>query len=234
LAGIYDPRAYPFGIANRLLQAEPTKRKVFFSFSFADVMRVNVVRNAWKIDHPDSAVARTFYDSSLWEARELESDDSVKRVIREGVQYTSAVCVLIGSDTWSRRWVKYEIARALIDGRGLLAVHINGIRHHQRLSADAPGENPLNLLGIYRGNDGRYLLYEKQVRFNAQRNSLEWQWWPYTDYTAAVPLPKYMITPDVGYVMPLSNRIAVHDYCLGDGHKNLGSWVDNAATSAGR
>ena len=73
--------------------------------------RVNVVRNAWKIDHPDNTLMRSFQDSSLWESRKLEGDDAVKRLIREGVEYTSAVCVLIGTDTWLRRWVRYEMAR---------------------------------------------------------------------------------------------------------------------------
>jgi hypothetical protein len=110
------------------------KRKAFFSFHYDDIMRVNVVRNAWKIDHPDNALMRSFQDSSLWESRKLEGDDAVKRLIREGVEYTSAVCVLIGTETWLRRWVKYEIARAVIDGRGLLAVHLNSIRHHHTLT----------------------------------------------------------------------------------------------------
>jgi len=34
------------------------KRKAFFSFHYDDIMRVNVVRNAWKIDHPDNALMR--------------------------------------------------------------------------------------------------------------------------------------------------------------------------------
>src|ERR1700683_1813608 len=105
--------------------APTKKRKVFFSFHFDDVMRVNVVRNAWKITHPDNALMRSFYDSSLWESRRLEAPESLKRLIREGVDYTSAVCVLIGSETWVRRWVRYEIARAIIDERGLLGVRLN-------------------------------------------------------------------------------------------------------------
>ena len=58
------------------------KRKAFFSFHYDDIMRVNVVRNAWKIDHPDNALMRSFQDSSLWESRKLEGDDAVKRLIR--------------------------------------------------------------------------------------------------------------------------------------------------------
>lgn len=110
--------------------APAVKRKAFFSFHFDDIMRVNVVRNVWKIAHPDNALMRSFYDSSLWESRKLEGDEAVKRLIRDGVCNTSAVCVLAGSDTWERRWVRYEIARAIIDGRGLLTVHLNSIRHH--------------------------------------------------------------------------------------------------------
>ena len=63
-------------------RAIPTKRKVYFAFHFDDIMRVNVVRNAWKIDRPESALMRSFYDSSLWERKQLEGDDSVKRLIR--------------------------------------------------------------------------------------------------------------------------------------------------------
>jgi hypothetical protein len=98
-----------YNLANQFLSVPPppaVKRKAYFAFHFDDVMRVNVVRNAWKITHPDAPLARSFYDSSIWERRRLEGDDTLKRLMREGVQYTSAVCVLIGADTWSRRWVR--------------------------------------------------------------------------------------------------------------------------------
>ena len=36
------------------------------------------------------------------------------------------------------------MARAVIDKRGLLGVHINGLNHHGRLHADALGINPLD------------------------------------------------------------------------------------------
>ena len=128
MAGVNDPfnpfPSYPSSLREMLeAAAKPQKRKAYFAFHFTDIMRVNNVRNAWKIDHPDAAGMRSFYDSSLWESRKLEGPESVKRLIREGVEYTSAVCVLVGSETWSRQWVRYEIARAVIDDRGLLAVH---------------------------------------------------------------------------------------------------------------
>ena len=105
----------PIGTLGNVLATAPptTKRRAYFAFHFDDIMRVNNVRNAWKIDHPDHAIYRSFQDSSLWERRQLEGDDAIKQLIREGVQYTSAVCVLAGTDTWNRRWVRYEIARAI-------------------------------------------------------------------------------------------------------------------------
>jgi hypothetical protein len=75
-------------------------------------MRVNNVRQVWKIDHPDNALMRSFYDSSLWESRKTEGEESVKRLIREGVEYTQAVCVLIGTYTWSRRELNRALYRA--------------------------------------------------------------------------------------------------------------------------
>jgi len=57
--------------------APAVKRKAFFSFHYDDIMRVNVVRNVWKIAHPDNALMRSFYDSSLWESRKLEGDEAV-------------------------------------------------------------------------------------------------------------------------------------------------------------
>lgn len=214
------------------------KRKAFFSFHYDDIMRVNVVRNAWKIDHPDNALMRSFYDSSLWESRKLEGDDAVKRLIREGVEYTSAVCVLIGSETWLRRWVKYEIARAIIDGRGLLGVHLNSIRHHRTLTPHTRGYNPLEFMAVGKVQQGilatpKYYLFEKIAVPNGLAG-YKFEWHRYSDYTNSVPLPLWLNDPLPGYVTPLSNNTIVYDYIADNGHQNIGSWIDQAAQRAGR
>lgn len=218
--------------------APAIKRKAFFSFHYDDIMRVNVVRNAWKIDHPDNAMMRSFQDSSLWESRKLEGDDAVKRLIREGVEYTSAVCVLIGSDTWLRRWVKYEIARAIIDGRGLLGVHLNSIRHHQSQTSHTRGYNPFEFLAVGKVQEAvlstpRYYLFEKQAVPNGV-GGYAWAWNRYSDYTSAVSLPPWLADPAARYVTPLSQNAPVYDYIADDGHRNIGSWIDLAAQRSGR
>jgi hypothetical protein len=229
MAGLFDPPGYfppppPLKVA--------TKRKAYFAFHFDDIMRVNNVRNAWKITHPDSALFRSFYDSSLWESKKLEGEDALKRLIREGVEYTSAVCVLIGTETWQRRWVKYEIARSVIDGRGLLAVHVNGLNHHQRQRPDALGLNPLHILGVGKTVSGQFYLYENRlVNYLGQT---EWQWHRYQDYGSEVPLPPYLPEPAVNLIAPLSRGTAEYNYATEDGHKNIGAWIDLAAQRAGR
>ena len=217
----------------------PVKRKAYFSFHYDDVMRANVVRNAWKITHPDSIFMRSFYDSSLWESRKLEGDDALKRLIREGVEYTSAVCVLIGSQTWERRWVKYEMARAIIDGRGLCGVHLNSIRHHQTLTPHTHGYNPLSILGVGKVQDTllstpRYYLYENKQVFSAASGQYVYEWQRYADYTDPVKRPAWLNDPQPGFITLLSTNAHTYDYIAGDGHKNIGAWIDYAAQQAGR
>src|SRR5215510_10675029 len=104
MAGLFDPKSRRYTMpplsSFRTLAGgynAAIKRKAYFAFHYDDIMRVNNVRNAWKITHPDSPTNRSFQDSSLWESNKLEGEEAIKRLIREGVEYTSAVCVLIGS-----------------------------------------------------------------------------------------------------------------------------------------
>jgi MTH538 TIR-like domain (DUF1863) len=218
--------------------APETKRKAFFSFHFDDIMRVNNVRNTWKITHPDSSSNRSFIDSSLWEDRKLVGPEGIKQLIRAGVLGTSAVCVLAGSMTWDRRWVKYEIARAVIDGRGLLTVHLNSINHHQTKGPHPLGLNPLAHMGVAKLQPNKrlppqYYLYEMKLVPDGYGGVLE-QWSRYSDYTAPVKKPAWLTDPSVDHVMPLSVDAAEYDYDLDDGHRNIGSWIDKAAKQSGR
>jgi Thoeris protein ThsB, TIR-like domain len=227
---LYTPPAKPV--------APSVKRKAFFSFHFPDSLRVNNVRNIWKIKQPSSANMRTFQDSSLWEARKLTDPKAIKAIIRYGVSYTSAVCVLIGTDTWSRRWVRYEIARAIIDGKGLLAVHLNSIPHHGTLTAHPLGRNPLGFMAIGKvqpnpSQPAKYILFEK-LAVPDGAGSYQGGWIKYADHTDAVDLPAWVTDPAVGHVRPLSHNADEYDFMRDVGHKHIGSWLDRAAQRAGR
>jgi hypothetical protein len=225
-----------FGSVSKTPVAIPdVKRKVYFAFSFADVLRVNNLRQIGKVGPRESRNARTFYDRSIWERRRITNDEGLKNLMRNGVQYSSAVCVLVGTDTWDSRWVKYEIARAVIDGRGLFAVHINSLDHHVRRVPDPLGYNPLHLMGVSRHLNGEFHLWENSVVIkNIETGELGWEWQPYEDYTVAISLPRYIAGVGVQHVMPLSWVTRQYDFIVDAGTKNLGAWIDAAAVSVGR
>lgn len=91
-------------LGSTILGVSVTKRRVFFSFHYQnDINRVNVVRNSWVVRPEDSDTAQGFYDASLWESSKRKSEESVKALIREGINKTSVTCVLAGTNTWERR-----------------------------------------------------------------------------------------------------------------------------------
>lgn len=83
--------------------SQPTKRKVYFAFRFNDIMRVNNVRQFGKVGSEEVKNARDFMDRSIWERSSATDPESLKRLMREGIEYSSVVCVLVGSDTWASR-----------------------------------------------------------------------------------------------------------------------------------
>ena len=154
--------------------------------------------------------------------------------MRDAVVHSSAVCVLVGTNTWQGRWVKYEIARSVIDKRGLLAVHINGLNHIKRQAPDPHGYNPLHCLGVYHSPDGRYYLYELKGEVDPKTGQFSWVWRPYEDFRDAVARPQYIPSITQGYVTPLAAYTAEYDYVSQDGHGNIGAWIDRAAAAVGR
>ena len=86
-------------------------RKVFFSFHYDDVTRVNVVRNSDQITRQYQKAAR-FHDRSLWEEAK-QGPLALKRMINGGLDGSSVTCVLIGQQTWQRPWVRYQILKSL-------------------------------------------------------------------------------------------------------------------------
>jgi hypothetical protein len=83
-------------------------KKVYFAFHYQDVIdfRANVVR---KHNFTKGVEAAGYYDYSIWEESKKQGDVALKRMINSELNGTSVTAVLIGSWTYSRRWVRYEI-----------------------------------------------------------------------------------------------------------------------------
>jgi hypothetical protein len=104
-------------------------RNVYFSFHYADIWKVNQIRNSGVVFGAKSA---GFSDGSLWEEAEAKHDSALRRLIAEGLEGTSVTAVLIGRETAGRRWVKYDIQRSLKQGNALVGIHIHQVRDPDR------------------------------------------------------------------------------------------------------
>lgn len=114
----------------------------------------------------------------------------------------------------------------MIDGKGLVAIHINGIRAIDPPHRTEPrGINPAEQMGAGRRDNCNFYLREYDVR------SQSWQWY---DYTRAVDLPRYLEAPGAGKVMSLDHGTPAYDWVGQNGYRNVGEWIDLAAADAGR
>ena len=97
-----------------------TKRRIFISFDHDDTEKVNGflgLRNI--IDGLD------FYNHKLDHRINSTNEDYVRRVIREEyITPASVTVVLIGNDTASSKWVKWEITESIRQGKGLLGIKL--------------------------------------------------------------------------------------------------------------
>ncbi len=127
--------------------------RVFFSFDYQDVVdfRANVVRNHW-LTKPNREAAG-FFDASLWETARKVGNVAVKRLINEALDGTSVTCVLIGTHTYARPWVRYEILKSFRKGNSQFGVHINGIKGRDK-NTKILGPDPFASLGVSYSSDG--------------------------------------------------------------------------------
>src|SRR3989304_1600792 len=114
-------------------------RRVFFSFEYGDVSRAMVVRNSWVTQGKEAA---GFIDSEEFEKIKRQGDEAVKRWIDSQLKGTSVTVVLVGENTCSSKWVKYEIEKSKEIGNGLLGIDISKIKDLQEKTTDRCGEIP--------------------------------------------------------------------------------------------
>ena len=197
-------------------------RRTFFSFHYKpDVTRAWVVRNSWVTKLVQgSREDAGFFDSSVFEARQRESDDSLKRFLSEGLQNTTVTCVLVGADTCLRRWVRYEIFRSFMRGNGLLAIRIHMIGSLHTPPASS-GDNPFDCVA--------FTVENETVRFKEIKTT----GWQRASDVGTMPLR------DVTYRLggranhTFSALFPIYDWSVDKGYDNIGTWIESAAANAG-
>jgi MTH538 TIR-like domain (DUF1863) len=191
-------------------------KRVYFAFHYQDVIdfRANVVRNHWVTkEHRDAA---GFFDASLWEDAKKHGDIAIKRLINSGLENTSTTCVLIGSQTFNRPWVTYEIMKSFKRGNEILAIHINSITGKDRTTKPlAP--NPLHYLGVTFSDSGLTATLHDKIGD---------KWIEYTgvdgcsSYQTGGVAQKYW-----GKGFHFGNFFPTYDWVADDGYNNFSSWV---------
>jgi hypothetical protein len=128
-------------------------RKVFFSFHYSrDSWRVSQVRNCNVVAGYDK---NPFYDKAEWQKIKQQGEQAIKNWIERQLSGTSVTVVLVGKDTSTRPWVKYEIRRSIELGKGLIGIDISKIVD-QYGNEDLTGANPLPAgYPFYRWNTDR-------------------------------------------------------------------------------
>lgn len=128
-------------------------RKVFFSFKYDDVSRAMVVRNSWVIQGREAA---GFIDAAAFEQVKRQGDPAIRQWIDNQLKGTSITAVLVGKNTCSSRWVKYEIEQSIARGNGLLGIDISKIKDLRRNTTGRCGEIPKGYKFYLWHNQGGY------------------------------------------------------------------------------
>lgn len=191
-------------------------KRVFFCFHYQDVIdfRANVVRKHW-LTKPDREEAG-FFDSSLWESSKKQGDIAIKRLINNGLNNTSCTCILIGSETYSRRWVRYEILKSFKRGNHIIGVHINSIKGKDQLTKPL-GYNPLKKVGITFSDTGKTATLWEFVNGNwIQYNEIDGS----SSYQTNVPKQYW------GQGYNFAGWYPVYNWVTDDGYNNFSKWVN--------
>jgi hypothetical protein len=194
-------------------------RSVFFSFHYQrDIMRVQQVKQHYLVKGTYTEAG--YFDGSLEEKAKKEGDLAVKNLIDKGLNGSSVLCVLIGKETYTRRWVNYEILKSVELGMGIFGIRIHQLKH-PRDGADTAGSSPFSFLG-YGAKDNKFV---PMIQYQSG-----WKDAPYLSSINASATP-YLANTNKPILSSLFN---VYDWVDNDGYNNFGKWVEAAARQAGR
>jgi len=129
-------------------------RRAFFSFKYkSDVSRAMVVRNSWVTQGKEAA---GFIDAADFEEIKKQGDTAIQNWIDGQLNGTSVTVVLVGANTCSSRWVKYEIEKSKEIGNGLLGIDVSKIKDLQGNTSERCGKIPTGYSFYLWNNDDGY------------------------------------------------------------------------------
>ncbi len=117
---------------------------------YADIIRVNNVRNAWK-STPRPGGQRQLFDRSLWESVQRKDPEGLRKPDRGGMAHASVVCVLVGTETGLGRGSDTK-SRARSSTRGACWRSTSIACSTISAAPDVHGDNPLDYMAVGRPN----------------------------------------------------------------------------------
>lgn len=191
-------------------------KRVFFAFHYQDVIdfRANVVRQHW-MTKPDRDAAG-FFDASIWESARRQGRIALKRLINSGLDGTSVTCVLIGSQTYSRPWVRYEILKSFKKGNSIFAVHVNSIKGKDGRTK-VKGPNSLSYVGVSYSKSGLTATLHEKVNG---------KWKKYAEIDGSASHTTARVAQQYrGKGFNLAQWYKVYDWIEDNGYDNFSTWV---------
>lgn len=130
---------------------------VFYSFHYErDVNRVQLIRNMGKIDGQEILRAQQ------WESIQRRGDSAIKDWISAQMKGKTAVVVLIGQETASRRWVQHQIKEAWHNRKPLLGIRIHGLSAMGQ--TDSEGPDPFTIIPDHTSTRPLIPIFDPTVR----------------------------------------------------------------------
>ena len=184
-------------------------KRIYFSQDLED-LRADEVR---KLCMATPGVEGTGFFEAMSEST-MAGPSTIRRQLTSALDNTQVTCVLIGTQTASRRWVRYEIIESLQRRNVLFGVHINGVPDKSQ-QTKPKGPDPFQQLALAIAEDGgsvKVLLYTNGA------------WLQYDD-NPGWPLANSAPPARRGKRIQLSTLYRVYDWVADNGAENFEKWI---------
>lgn len=120
-------------------------KSVFYSFHYdRDNWRVQQIINMGVLEN------QPILNPQQWESVKRKGKAAIEKWIDEQMAYKKAVVVLVGAQTATRPWVRYEIAKAWDSKRPLVGIRIHGLADANG-NTDSWGTDPFSQVTLQGG-----------------------------------------------------------------------------------
>ena len=121
-------------------------RKVYYSFHYKlDKLRIQQVIQMGRVE------GQKILTGQGWEEVERGGEKAIKKWIDDEMHGKSCIVVLVGAQTSLRPWVDYEIRKAWDENRGVVGIHIYGLKDLNTQQTSSKGSSPFTSISLKNG-----------------------------------------------------------------------------------